>query len=412
MFELMFCSLLTILPDYLYRRYGQGKRIGHEITFFSVWYELRWGIVTCLILTIGVITVVLYAHPSTKTSAALFRTVSILPEGSGRVAEVYARLGDEVSAGDPLFRLDDASQEAAVETARRRTAETQAAMVSARADLAMSEARIVEARSAYRQAVQELERNTELAARNANVVTERELDRLRNLVDGRQGGVDAAIAARESVIVQIETVLPAQLASANAAQEQAQIDLDKTLVVAGTDGVLAQFILRVGDFVTPLGRPAGVLIPQEAGRIAVQAGFDQLAGQVLKVGMTAEITCVSKPYVIIPMVVTEIQEFIASGAVRPTDNLLEISRTGQPGTILTYLEPMFEGGLNGVLPGTNCIANAYTNNYDRLHSDTELSTAHWVALHAIDTIGIVHAMILRIQALLLPVQTLVFSGSH
>ncbi len=25
MFELLLCSVLTILPDYLYRRYGQGK---------------------------------------------------------------------------------------------------------------------------------------------------------------------------------------------------------------------------------------------------------------------------------------------------------------------------------------------------------------------------------------------------
>ncbi len=52
MLELMICSLVTILPDYLYRRYAQGKRFGHEITFFSVWYELRWGITGCLMLTI------------------------------------------------------------------------------------------------------------------------------------------------------------------------------------------------------------------------------------------------------------------------------------------------------------------------------------------------------------------------
>ena len=44
MLELMLCSLVTILPDYLYRRYRQGKRIGHEITLYSVWFELRWGI--------------------------------------------------------------------------------------------------------------------------------------------------------------------------------------------------------------------------------------------------------------------------------------------------------------------------------------------------------------------------------
>jgi hypothetical protein len=32
MLELLICSMLTILPDYLFRRYRQGRRIGHEIT--------------------------------------------------------------------------------------------------------------------------------------------------------------------------------------------------------------------------------------------------------------------------------------------------------------------------------------------------------------------------------------------
>jgi hypothetical protein len=32
MLEIILCSLVTILPDYLYRRYRQGKRFGHEIT--------------------------------------------------------------------------------------------------------------------------------------------------------------------------------------------------------------------------------------------------------------------------------------------------------------------------------------------------------------------------------------------
>ena len=66
MLELLFCSLLTIVPDYLYRRYAQGKRLGKEITFYSVWFELRWGITSCLILTVGLITVIFYNHPSTQ----------------------------------------------------------------------------------------------------------------------------------------------------------------------------------------------------------------------------------------------------------------------------------------------------------------------------------------------------------
>ena len=89
MLELLLCSLLTILPDYLYRRYGQGKRLGREITFYSVWFELRWGITGCLILTVCLITVIFYNHPSTSNVTLFFRTVPIVSETNGRVAEVY-----------------------------------------------------------------------------------------------------------------------------------------------------------------------------------------------------------------------------------------------------------------------------------------------------------------------------------
>jgi hypothetical protein len=39
-------GMLTILPDYLFRRFVPQKRISKEITLLSVWFELRWGIAT------------------------------------------------------------------------------------------------------------------------------------------------------------------------------------------------------------------------------------------------------------------------------------------------------------------------------------------------------------------------------
>src|SRR5919197_5943417 len=106
MFELILCSLFTLVPDYLYRRYVQGKRFGKEITLYSVWYELRWGITTCLILTVSLITVIFYNHPSTNNVTLFFRTIPIVPETNGRVAEVYLDLSGPVSKGAPIFRLD------------------------------------------------------------------------------------------------------------------------------------------------------------------------------------------------------------------------------------------------------------------------------------------------------------------
>src|SRR5437762_4501101 len=133
--ELMLCSLLTIFPDFLFRRYVQGKRFGKEITFYSVWFELRWGIISCLMLTVALITVIFYFHPSTTTATLFYRTVPIVPEISGRVSEVHVEFSAPVKKGDVIFKLDSAKQEAAIETARRKIAEIDAALPAAQADI-------------------------------------------------------------------------------------------------------------------------------------------------------------------------------------------------------------------------------------------------------------------------------------
>src|SRR5436190_5431590 len=117
MLEMLLCSLLTIFPDYLFRRYGQGKRFGKEITLFSVWFELRWGITACLILAVSLIAVIFYNHPSTTNVTRFYRTVPIVPETNGRVAEVYVGLSGRIAQGEPIFRLESSKQEAAAETA-------------------------------------------------------------------------------------------------------------------------------------------------------------------------------------------------------------------------------------------------------------------------------------------------------
>jgi multidrug resistance efflux pump len=409
--ELLLCSAVTILPDYLYRRFAQGKRIGREITLFSVWYELRWGITLCLILTISLITTIFYFHPASSNAVTFFRTISILPETNGRVAEVYVRYRDQVKAGQPLFRLDSTEQEAAIETARRQIAEVDASMVVAKSQLAEAEGKITQARGMLQQALDEYNVRAELMQRNPNAIAQREVDRAQIAVDTQQGLVDAAIAGKAAVESQIAHQLPAQKASAAAALEQAQVELAKTTVYAGVDGTVEQFVLRPGDVVNPLLRPAGILIPAEAGRVAVQAGFNQIEAQVIRRGMIGEVVCIGLPWKVIPMVVTDVQGVVASGQIRPTDQLVDPQQARVPGTITAYLEPLFPGGLDRLPPGSHCIANAYTSNHDAL-ADPDIGAGRAFVLHAVDAVGLVHAALLRLQALLLPVRTLVLSGGH
>lgn len=409
MLELMLCSMVTVLPDYLFRRYAQDKRIGREINLYTVWYELRWGITACLLLTISLITLIFYFHPSTTNVTAVFRTVTILPESTGRVAEVFVGVNSKVKAGDPLFRLDSSQQEAAKETAQRAIAEAVAATTVAQTELVGADGLIQQAQGAYQQATDELATREELLRRDASTVSVREVERLRVTADGRKGALDAALANKQTLETKIAVLLPAQKASAEAALAQAQVELDKTTVRAGIAGTVQQFALRAGDVVNTMIRPAGILVPEEAGRAALIAGFNQIEAQVMKVGMIAEATCIGKPFTIIPMVVTDVQDVIAAGQFRATDQLIDVQQLARPGTLTVYLQPLYPSQLVGVPPGSSCIANAYTNNHDRLHAP-DIGTGEWIYLHVVDAVALVHAMILRMQAVLLPVQTLVLSG--
>lgn len=408
MLELLLCSSLTILPDFLYRRYAQGKRLGKEITLFTVWYELRWGITLCVLLTVSLITVIFYYHPSTMAAKSVFRTVTILPETNGRVAETYVDINSTVKEGDPLFRLDSASQEAAVEAAKRSIDEIDAQLRVATAQLKEADARIVQARGNYQQAFDEYETRQELYDRNPDTVSKREVDRARVRVDTEQGIVDGALAAREVLQTTIDFELPARKAHAEATLHEAQVELDKTLVVAGTDGVVQQFALRPGDIVNPMLRPAGILVPERK-VTGLAAGFGQIESEVIKLGMIGEVACIAKPWKVIPMVVTEIQNVIAGGQIRPTDQLVDIQSVTTVGSITVIMEPLYPGELDSLPQGASCIANLYTSNHDLIEDESTGSTKRFL-LHAVDAVGLIHAAILRIQALMMPVQILVFKG--
>lgn len=412
MLELFLCSLVTILPDYLLRRRFQGKRFGHEITFFTVWYELRWGITLCLVLTISLVTIVFYFHPGTSNTVSSFRTVTILSEGAGRVDEIFVANNQEVASGDPIFALDSSRQEAAREAALRQIEEVEAALAVAQTDRAAAVAAVDQAEAALLQIREDLDRRLTLRAQGSTVVSERDVEVLENQLDAQQGAVDAARAGVAAVDANIAVLLPAQKASAEAALRQAEVELAKMVVYAGTAGRIEQFGLQAGDIVNPVLRPAGILVPKGSGDNRFQAAFPQISAQVVKKGGVAEIMCISKPFSIVPMVIVDVQDVIAAGQIRPSDRLVDVQPQAAAGSIVAFLEPIYPGQTDDIPPGSRCTANAYTSNHARLQEDTSLGAFHRVFLHVVDTVGVIHAAGLRIRALLLPLQTLVFAGGH
>ncbi|SMO85005.1 HlyD family secretion protein [Ruegeria faecimaris] len=409
MLETLMCALVTVLPDYLFRRFVQGKRIGHEITLFTMWYELRWGLTTCAIMALTVITTLFYFHPASKTAASYFRTVTILPQLGGRVSEVYVSNNQQVVAGQPIFRIEDFTQTAMVEAAHAQIAQVQASLKVAETDLAEAAAGIAGAKAALDQALEDLQRNTTLRDEGSSAVRLAEIDRLENLVAEREAKLVAAESQRAAVVQQIEELIPAQLASANANLDAALTELDKTVINAGVTGRIEQFGLQVGDYVSPLLRPAGILVPSNSGHDRFQAAFNQMSAQVIKPGMVGELGCMTKPFTVIPVVVVEVQDVIPSGQIRPSDELRDVQSNKVPGSILVYFEPLYKGMADDIPPGSNCLANVYTDNHERLEHE-DLGFWHSAFLHVVDTIGVVHAAGLRLRLILMPVNTLVLTG--
>ena len=408
MIELILSALITLLPDYLYRRYVQGKRIGQEITLFSVWYELRWGITGCVLLAIMLVTVIFYFHPTTSNVTILFRTVSIISDRPGRVEEVYVRNNQFVKAGEPIFRLETSRERAAAETASRRIKEIDAALVLLKSELRAARAGVVNAEVELQRAQDELERYEAISARDSGAVSEEEIEELRADFQTRKGRLEAARATAEVVQARISTQLPAERERAKAELAQAETEIDNATVFTAFDGTVKQFVLRPGDIVSPILRPAGILVPDDSGRGEFQAAFEQIAAQVLHVGMLMEVTCPTKPLTVIPLVVTEIQGVIATGQVRPTDQLVDLrERAGRRGTVLAFLKPIFDGHSGLVPAGSNCVGVAYGNHGPEIEAG-EVRVIKAFVLRVVDGMGFINAIVIRIQALLLPVRSIVF----
>jgi multidrug resistance efflux pump len=311
-------------------------------------------------------------------------------------------------AGEPIFRLDTTRQEAAAETAQRRIEEIEAALGLTETEVASATARVEATEADLAQATSDLERRLELAERNNTVVSEQELERLQTAVSGTESQRAAAIASLDGAKLRQTTLLPAQLETARAVLREAENEISKSTVFAEVDGTVTQFLLKPGDIVNPILRPAGILVPEVTGQGRFIAAFGQISASVLKPGMLVEITCASKPLTIIPMVVDDVQGAIAAGQFRPGDALLDQQDRARPGTVTAFLAPIFPEHLDSIPPGSACVGVAYTSRAKEIDAG-EITGLSAVIARIVDGMGIANAIVLRAQAILLPVKTLVFN---
>src|SRR6267154_2349321 len=185
---------------------------------------------------------------------------TVAPKVSGYLHEVLVGDNERVRAGQLLARIDQRDFNVALDQARADVAAAHAAIASKQAQLGVQQAVIDAAKATIDvdQATvtftaQENKRYTDLATTGYGSVQNAQQAQSRNA--GAEAAIARDTANLASAVKQVDLLKAeivqanAALARAEAAQSQAELNLDYTSIVAPIDGVVGNRSLRTGQFV-------------------------------------------------------------------------------------------------------------------------------------------------------------------
>ncbi|EXC27283.1 EmrA/EmrK family multidrug efflux transporter periplasmic adaptor subunit [Acinetobacter pittii] len=264
----------------------------------------------------------LFLNNSVSTDNAYVgaETAQITSMVSGQVAQVVVKDTQTVHRGDVLVRIDDrdakialAQAEAELAKAKRQYKQTAAnssslnSQVVVRADeINSAKAQVAQAQADYDKAALELNRRAQLAASGA--VSKEELTKAQSAVETAKAGLELAkaglaqasssrkaaestLAANEALIQGVSETSTPDVQVAQAHVEQAQLDLERTVIRAPVDGVVTRRNIQVGQRVAP-GTSMMMIVPLND--LYVDANFKE--SQLKKVRPGQEVTLTSDLY--------------------------------------------------------------------------------------------------------------------
>ncbi len=207
-------------------------------------------------------------HESTDDAQVEGHIIPVLSKVGGYVDAVTVQDNDSVSAGSMLVRIDDAEYrvklaqaDADLAAARaaagtgQSTGQAEAAVATASSQQAALDAQIAAARANEAKALSDLQRMRELAAKQ--IVSQQQLDAAQASASAATANLQAVekqAAAGGSSVVNARAgvrVAQARLEAAQAARDNAALQLGYTTVAAPVSGVVSKKMVELGQLVQP-----------------------------------------------------------------------------------------------------------------------------------------------------------------
>jgi multidrug resistance efflux pump len=226
--------------------------------------------------------------PYTTQARVHALVVPIAAEVSGSVSDVVVSSNQFVDAGEVLFRIDGEQYRLAVATAEANLQSARQATGASAASVDAAEAQLGAARATLRRAEQDATRLGRIKKEDPGAISDRRVESAEATLAITRSQVGAAEAGLERARQDLGETGDAnsRILQAQAALDQAQLDLARTTIIAPDSGVVTDVRVNRGNF-AQAGAPLMTFLATQD--IWVQADFTENSLGNIKRGDTVEL---------------------------------------------------------------------------------------------------------------------------
>lgn len=302
----------------------------------------KWTLPTAalggIFLITGILLVMNYNHPFTKSARIYFAATPIMPAVKGRVVDVPVETNTQLKSGDVLFRIDPRPYQYAVDQKKALLAEAEQNVKQLKAASDQAASVVEKVKVQLKLAQDEYDRQAQLFEKK--VIAQATLDIATRNIDGAKQALAEAESAAEKARLAYESEIGGvntTVARLKAELSDAEYDLDQTVTRAPGPGYVTQMALRPGMYVIPAPlRPVMVFIHTDDQQLA--AGFQQNSLQRVRAGDEAEIAFDALPGQIIKGKVRHVIDAIATGQLQATGSLQDMGASMPGGRAVAVID--------------------------------------------------------------------------
>ncbi|HEY2229218.1 MAG TPA: HlyD family secretion protein [Xanthobacteraceae bacterium] len=309
-----------------------------------------------------------YNHPFSSNARIYYAVTPMLPAVRGRVMDVPVVANTPLKQGDVLFRIDPKPYQYVVDQKTAKLAESEQNVKELKASFDQASAATERAKAQYQLAQQDYARQSELFSKK--VIAQVTLDTYSRNVETAKQSVAEAEAEKERARLTYSSQVGGvntQVAQLQAELNDAQWDLDQTVVQAPADGFVTQVALRPGVYVVPAPfRPAMTFVNTDPKARTLGAAFQQNALQRVRAGDKAEIAFQSVPGRVFKGKVEIVLDAIAAGQMQSSGTLQDFGAPAGESRAMALIDIVDDVSPYQIPVGSAAEVAVYTDHFEEL----------------------------------------------